>query len=145
MPQIQEPQEPQFFYRVYDNQSVSKLTEYGFQTPDAAFDPSAPWAKHVVKRHMDWSNRSPSPFISVTDSEEKACEYARQRVELGHTGVLMATINVSELRRANVSFWHMQTLARELHAYVEPRGWNPNEWLCLHYIPNDAVEVVESW
>ena len=142
------PSYPRYFYRVYDEYSVSQFDgDDGFEAQGAGlFSPRANWAKFVVARHMDWSNRTPSPFISVTDSREKANEYASQREDRGREDVHIAQIKVKVLRDAGVRFWHMQTLAMTVGAedMIQDFSWNEYEWLCLHNIPAEAVVAVWS-
>jgi hypothetical protein len=131
---------PQQFYRVYDNTSVSQYdSRDGFMVDrDVRFDPEQDWAKFVVERHMSWDNRYRSPFISVTDSWEKACEYYDQRKSWGRSAWI-ATIDVRTLQRMGARFRRMQTLARRVGAIIPQVAWNQYEWLCLHHIPQQAV------
>ncbi|KAG1840463.1 hypothetical protein DFJ58DRAFT_810379 [Suillus subalutaceus] len=88
---------PQYFYRVFDEKSFSQFHETsGFVAgiPNAIYDPKHWKARHELERHMDWTNKHPTPFISVTASREKALEFALQRVK--SRGAL------SQLRRSTV-------------------------------------------
>jgi len=137
---------PRYLYRVFDESSVSSFDEdTGFVAglPNGAFDRNKYWAKHVVQRHMDWGNRSRTPFISTT-SLQKAEHYAEQRLEeWGHDGVYIAKIDTATLRAAGVEIFHMATLVREVRAYIVPPAWNQREYLCLHRIPPEAV--IDCW
>jgi hypothetical protein len=137
---------PQFLYRVFDDQSVSRLNEVdGFVAgnPDGAFNRHRYWAKYVIQQHMRWGNRLPTPFISVTASRAKAFHYAEQREELGRSGVSIAKIDTAALRASGVIIYHMASLVKRTRARIDPVAWNYSEYLCLHYIPREAV--VEVW
>jgi hypothetical protein len=135
---------PEFFYRVFDDESVSQYDQDdGFCASRKAFYPNRHWAKFVVERHMDWGNRCSSPFISVTSSYDKALTYLAQREQMGRNAWI-AKVDVQILEQEGVRFWHMQTLAKRVGAYIEPVAWNESEWLCLHQIPAQAVvEIVQ--
>jgi hypothetical protein len=133
---------PDYFYRVFDDKSVSQYDKYdGFCAPRKAFYPKAHWAKFVVQRHMNWRNRWNSPFISVTSSYDKALKYAVQREDMGREAWI-ATIDVQRLCQEGVRFWRMQTLAKRVGAYIKRRAWNRDEWLCLHQIPAEAIAEI---
>ncbi|KIM76144.1 hypothetical protein PILCRDRAFT_826655 [Piloderma croceum F 1598] len=137
---------PKFVYRVFDDQSVSRFNGVdGFVAgnPDGAFNRHRYGAKSVIQRHMRWGNRRPTPFISVTASRAKAVHYARQRQELGHGGVSIAKIDTAALRASGVVIYHMATLVKRTRAHIDPVAWNYSEYLCLRYIPHEAI--VEVW
>jgi len=137
---------PRFVYRLYDDQSVSRFDEVdGFVAgnPNAAFNRNRYWAKYVVQRHMRWGNRRPTPFISVTASRGKALLYAAQREKNGHRDVSIAKIDTAKLLASGVTFYHMATLAKRTGARIDQVAWNYSEYLCLWYIPREAV--VETW
>ena len=136
---------PRYLYRVFDDQSVSKWDEDdGFIAgwPDRPFDPSRHGARKVVEEHMDWSNRTLTPFISATSSPQKAVQYARQREEMGRSGVFIAEIDAT---RGRLSIYHMQSLVRSTRAYVPPEGWNKYEYLILREIPTEAIISISTW
>jgi hypothetical protein len=138
---------PRFLYRVFDDRSVSRLNEVdGFVAgdPEGGFNRRRYWAKYVIQRHMRWGNRRPTPFISVTSSRAKAVHYARQRQELGHGGVSIAKIDTAALRSLGVIVYHMATLVKGTRARIDPVAWNYSEYLCLHYIPREAVVEVRE-
>jgi len=137
---------PRFLYRVFDDQSVSRLNEVdGFVAgnPNGGFSRKRYWAKYVIQRHMHWGNRRPTPFISVTASRAKAVHYARQRQELGHSDVSIAQIDTAALRASGVIIYHMATLVKRTGAHIDPVAWNYSEYLCLRSIPREAV--IKVW
>jgi len=137
---------PRFLYRLFDDSSVSRFDEDdGFVAgnPRGAFNRNQYWAKYVIQRHMHWGNRRPTPFISVTSSRAKALHYAQQRKNLGHAGVSIAKIDTAALRASGVIMYHMATLVKRTRARLDPVAWNYSEYLCLHYIPPQAV--IEVW
>jgi hypothetical protein len=135
---------PPYLYRVFDGQSVSQWDEdNGFIAglPDTPFDRSKPWARRVVEQHMDWSNRSLTPFISTTSSLPTAVRYAQQREEMGHGGVFIARIDAYGLAQY-VDVYHMQSLVRLVRAYVPHEGWNKYEYLIHGQIPAETIEEI---
>jgi len=138
---------PRFLYRVYDDQSVSRFDEVdGFLAgnPNAAFNRNRYWAKFVVRRHMHWGNRRPTPFISVTASRAKALHYATQREKMGHRDVSIAKIDTAKLRASGVIFYHMASLVKKTGARIDPVAWNYSEYLCMWRIPPEAVVEVRK-
>jgi len=136
---------PKYFYRVYDDLSVSRFNERdGFVAgaPGDAFDPRKDGAKYVVERHMYWFNDCPTPFISVTASRKKAIHYANQRRERENGNVRIAKIDTDALLVFGVSIYHMATLVEDTGAVISDKARNPYEYLCLHHIPLDAVIYV---
>lgn len=136
---------PRFLYRVFDDRSYSRFSEdSGFVAgnPNGAFNRNRYWAKYVIQRHMLWSNRRPTPFISVT-SRAKAVHYAKQRKEMGRDNVYISKIDTAKLRASGVIICHMATLVKWTRARIDPVAWNYSEYLCLHHIPPEAV--VEVW
>ena len=139
---------PRFLYRVFDDNSVSRLDEDGVDgfvagNPDGAFNRNWHWVKYVIQRHMRWANRRPTPFISVTSSRNKAVHYVRQRQEMGHGDVSIAKIDTAALQASGIIIYHMATLVKRTRACLDPVAWNYSEYLCLHYIPHEAV--IEVW
>jgi hypothetical protein len=137
---------PQFLYRVFDDQSVSRFDEVdGFVAgnPYAAFNRNQYWAKHVIRRHMSWANRRLTPFVSVTASRAKAEEYALRRQRMGHGDVSIAKIDTAALRASGIIIFHMATLVKRTRASIDPVAWNYSEYLCLQGIPRKAI--VEVW
>lgn len=137
-----------YFYRVFDETSVSRFSESeGFKAgrSTGTFKPHLPKAKKVVQQHKRWENRKPSPFISVTRSRAKAVHYARQRREWGRDDVQIAKIDRTSLRNAGVTIYHMATLVERIGAHIDSAAWNWTEYLCLYHIPSDAVVAVKKF
>jgi hypothetical protein len=136
---------PRYLYRVFDDQSVSQYDVIdGFVAglPDTPFDPST--ARNVVNSHMDWSNRFLTPFISTTSSLSIAEHYARQREDMGHSGVLIADIDTAGFAGHEVVVYHMQSLVRSIRAHVPRPGWNKYEYLILRQIPAECIVLIHN-
>jgi hypothetical protein len=78
---------PRYFYRVFDDKSVSRSDEEkggfhalpdenGIPFTDSVHPPKS--LKVMVEQHLNWGNRNPTPFISVT-SMGMAIRYFGQR------------------------------------------------------------------
>jgi len=140
--------EPQYFYRVSDNSSRCKYDkDEGFvaSIPNAIYDPEHPNAKRELVLHMNWRNRKPTPFISVTSSPEKALQFAlkrMKRMKLKNGNVLITKINRSLLSPKCV--YHMETLVKRTGVVIKPKAMNSHEYLCVRHIPRSAIVKVTS-
>jgi len=134
------PTVPQYFYRVFDETSHSQFHEnWGFWAGirNAVYDPKHPNARRELEWHMDWNNKHPTPFISVTASREKALEFASQRVDKRKRTVTIAKIDRSRLRKTPVH--QMCALVEETQAVIKNEAMNEHEYLCVRHIPANAV------
>lgn len=79
------------FYRVYDDASVSahqyrmrgddyRPVSIGFEAGSRGHPPTVS-AKKILMRHLNWTNRTPTPFISLYQSPQRALKEARRRSE----------------------------------------------------------------
>ena len=72
-----------FLYRVFDDQSVSRLDEVdGFVAgnPNGGFSRKQYWAKYVIQRHMHWGNRRPM-HASLQNLASTKKMYLTNRIE----------------------------------------------------------------
>ncbi|KAI3326495.1 hypothetical protein HD806DRAFT_487438 [Xylariaceae sp. AK1471] len=70
------------FYRVEDEDSRARTTNSGIKAAGKAqvnFRSKSPELREHVKRHMDWSDRNPSPFISAYSNKKAAYDEAERR------------------------------------------------------------------
>ncbi|KAJ8579302.1 hypothetical protein M405DRAFT_155887 [Rhizopogon salebrosus TDB-379] len=133
---------PRYYYRVVDDKSHCKYEQdKGFvaSIPNAVYNPSHWKAKRELERHMDWGNRHPTPFISVTASRKQAIHYALQRVEWGNGSVLIAKIDHSRLKEARICIYRACDLVRDTGAEIKVTAENSHEYLCVRHIPVCAV------
>lgn len=144
---------PYRLYRVYDNSSVSKYSKrYGFRAQDDEFPPEdaeiACFMWEPVRRHLDWSNRCPTPFVSTWESSQKAWETAKGREERGCQNVQIAVIDVDILNENNVWFAKLIDVVKKFNVRLPDktrRYLSPDEYLCLHSIPRKAIIRVMAW
>ncbi|KAG2154258.1 uncharacterized protein EDB93DRAFT_1102394 [Suillus bovinus] len=104
---------PRHFYRVFDEESRSQYSHTrGFVSsiPHAVYDPDHRNARRELERHMDWSNRRQTPFISVTASRGKALEFALNLVERGSRNVSIAKICSLQLQQSGISLHLVTTM-----------------------------------
>ena len=144
---------PDRLYRVFDNSSVSKYSKiYGFRAQDDAFPlEAAETAHHMwepVRRHLDWSNRYPTPFVSTWESSQKAWKTAKRREERGCQNVKIAVIEVDILKENDVWFEKSIDIVEKFDVYLPERTrryLSSVEYLCLHSIPRKAIIRVMDW
>ncbi|KAL8784970.1 MAG: hypothetical protein Q9213_003631 [Squamulea squamosa] len=155
---------PNPFYRVAHNRSFTIYHPvYGFESKGHYhMNPSHFITKRKVQGHLTWSDRpnEPTPFISVFDNYNDADKRAREFIEDGHRGVVIAEIDTMELQASiltldtaegsvNLQIW--QTPARDtfisvlaLRQALHLEFWmgQASEWLALDTIPNDLISRV---
>jgi hypothetical protein len=133
---------PQYLYRVFDEESFCQFDKQNGFIAGVARSLNRYKIRYYVERHMEWGNRIPTPFISVTASRSKALQYALQRVDMSRGHVCIAKISTHLLRAAQVQTHHMATLVAEIQARIEPAARNKWEFLCINQIPARAVVAV---
>ncbi|KAG1836850.1 hypothetical protein F4604DRAFT_1845959 [Suillus subluteus] len=124
---------------MFDENSHSQFHETsGFvaSIPNAIYDPKHWNAQHELERHMNWTNKHSTPFISVTASREKALEFALQRAQKQRRTVTIAKIDSSRLETA---IHRMCILVDQTGAYIKHEAMNKHEYLCVRCIPANAV------
>ncbi|KAG1746238.1 hypothetical protein EDD22DRAFT_280131 [Suillus occidentalis] len=133
---------PQYFYRVFDEESRSQFHETrGFvaSIPIAFYNPAHRNACLELERHMDWNSSLPTPFVSMTASREKALKYALQRVDKQRRSVTIAKIDSSLLKKANANIYRMCALVEQTGADIKREAMNEHEYLCVRCIPATSV------
>ncbi|KAG1876983.1 hypothetical protein C8R48DRAFT_768550 [Suillus tomentosus] len=131
---------PRYLYRVFDEQSCSQLNRSGAfvaSIPYAVYDRDHRNARRQLELHMDWSNRRPTPFISVTSSRGRALDFALTLWNMRGSAVSIAKIDSSQLEREDV-YW-MCDLVEYTGAHIKPEAMNKYEYLCVGSIPASAV------
>jgi hypothetical protein len=135
---------PAILYRVFDQYSA---TEYdpddGFRAADQSFT-FTDWQNSekmapAIRLHIDWKNRAPTPFISISTSRSFAQGEAMRRQGTGRQDVRVAEIFSSELGKSIVSE-QLKTLTVR-HGVVASNSGTA-EYLCLLHIPRSAIKKV---
>ena len=143
---------PLKYYRVHDNSSATQFDEEdGFFAGDTQLQlrvfPRNPSESQnlfdALDRHLDWSDRTPSPFISVYADYNTAVKNAIARVNRDKRMVFIAHIDVE----GSEDLWyrHVPKLAREIGLQIQPQALNNSrqEFIFLHHIPEEAVTEYE--
>lgn len=143
---------PDKYYRVQDNSSATHFDkEKGFVAGDPQlqlrmFPRNRSECQNLFNalgRHLDWSDRTPSPFISVYADLETAVNSANARVNQGKKRVFIAYIDVGDIE----DLWYRYTpkLAEELGLQIQPQALrnSEQEFIFLHHIPQEAVTEYE--
>ncbi|KAL0639491.1 hypothetical protein Q9L58_001520 [Maublancomyces gigas] len=127
-------------YRVFDDESVSTYMPTGFIAGSSQMPSNASEFGQMVGNHAQWRGRVPTPFISVTDSQQ----VVRWQISIrNRPGVMVAIIDTSifvDLLEGQV--WQMDEVMN--HFGVKPPGtcrWKSfeDEYLCGLQIPECAV------
>jgi len=130
-------------YRVVDERSLVKFDpEAGFVAADiwTPFDPKddPDSARFIIELHSDWSNRTWTPLISMTDSDEHALRLACSREEHGRIDVHVAIID-RELLESHADVYRMLDLVNATGAEIAPKARSWREYVCIHHIPLAAI------
>ena len=139
---------PVEYYRVQDNSSATRFNKRnGFIAGDTQLqlrmsprnDSEYQNLFDALGRHLDWSDRTPSPFISVYADLETAENSAETRVNRGKTGVFIAHINIERTR--GLSYRCVRKLAKAIGLEIQPRAWRnaEEEFVFIHHIPAGAI------
>ena len=142
---------PSEYYRVHDSSSATHFDEEnGF----VAGDPELPlrmFPHHdseyqnlfdALGRHLDWSDRTPSPFISVYSDWDTAVNSATARVNRGKRRVFIAHIDVERIK--GLYYRHVPKLARDIGLRIPPQALrnSEHEFVFLRHIPGEAVTIL---
>ena len=94
-----------------------------------------------VKRHLDWGNEDPTPFISMYCDEGVAQREAERRVGEGKNDVRVYEINMRESDERREYRNHVRLLAERLDFDIPELAWNnsKHEYIFLHHVPESAV------
>ncbi|KAI9783587.1 MAG: hypothetical protein M1816_001338 [Peltula sp. TS41687] len=151
------PQQQGPFYRVYDGLSQSWFSpEDGFLCGDTNvywMRPELRFSRSAVLKHLDWSNREPTSYISVYSSPVTALRECRRRLanpdvyDRGLGGwVSRGMVRVTKisgprtLRRNGVVLMSTAQLGRMGILTGSDTFAMGEEWLVLDWIPAACVE-----
>ena len=144
---------PVEYYRVQDNSSATRFNKRnGFKAGDTQlqlrmFSPRDRAEErnlsNALGRHLDWSDRTPSPFISVYSNLNTAIDSAIARVKDGKRDVVIAHINV-EQTESRLWYRKVRDVAKEIGLWIQPQAWenSHNEFIFLRHIPAEAVTII---
>lgn len=93
-----------------------------------------------LRSHIDWSNRTKTPFISTYDDYQVAYEEALRRKRRGRKNVTIIIIDISRADH-RVEYRNVRRLAETLGCWIPSKAWNNSEfeYIFLHRIPARAV------
>lgn len=142
---------PNIFYRVEDKHSRAQYIEdEGIFAED--IDTSVNFRRlgtnllHQIEQHLDWSNRNPTPFISMYSDKYVAQREAERRVLSGKKDVRIYKIDTyaSEER---MEYRNIRLLAQKLGLFIFHEAWHnsEHEYIFLHHVPEDAIEEYEEY
>ena len=138
------------FYRVQDDSSATQFDdEDGFIAGDEDYLEMYPRSRagilelsKVLAKHLDWSDRDPSPFISAYSDKTTAYNNAESRVLDGHTNVVVVEINVKYKYR--LYHWPLRAVAKAVGLEIELKAWHNSKFeeIFLHRIPWKAIDAI---
>lgn len=140
---------PVKYYRVQDNSSATHFNEEdGFIAGDPElqlrmFTPRNPSEVrnlfNALDSHLDLSDTTPSPFISVYTNVKTAVNSAIARVKDGKKGVFIAYIDVEDI--GGLYYRQVRKVAEEIGLWIQPRAWgnSQEEFIFLHHLPAEAI------
>jgi hypothetical protein len=140
---------PTTFYRVEDEYSRARLEEGAGIV--ARKQTRLTWSHdatvRLVKKHLAWGSRKPSPFISAFDDLGRAQYEADRRKEKGRRKVFIWVIKTTKGRGRNRQDWPRAEY-RNLTGYAKSRKFkipkvalnmSECEWLFLNEIPECMI------
>ena len=139
---------PSVFYRVQDDSSATHFDGDGFIAGDdhtaLRMFPRYYWEakrlSNALSGHLDWSNQTASPFISVYADFDSAVNSANARQDQGKRGVFIACI---EVRQSSEQIWYrsVREVAEEVGLWIERQAWknSEHEYILYNRIPGEAV------
>ncbi|KAK0506908.1 hypothetical protein JMJ35_010608 [Cladonia borealis] len=142
---------PLKYYRVQDDSSATHFDEEnGFFAGDIQlqlrmFSPRDRAEErnlsNALGRHLNWSNRTPSPFISVYADLDTAVNSAVARVKDGKREVFIAYIDVGVEGIGDVWYRYVPKVAEEVGLRIQRQalGNSKQEFVFLHHIPAGAI------
>lgn len=147
---------PTTFYRVEDEYSCARLEKgAGIVARRQLRVDKYTWnhdaTVRLVKEHLAWGSRKPSPFISAFDNLERAQYEADRREDKGRRKVVIWEIKTTKGRGRNRQDWPRAeyrnlTNYAETHEFDIPEvalNMSEYEWLFLNEIPE--CMIVQAW
>jgi hypothetical protein len=118
-------------FRAYDTRSRQTATDNSYMAPHQdSYD-----ARTMALRHIENSNREPTPWISTSSDLERVLRWGRRRQQWGHEGVRLMVIDPRRMNPASIV--QMTTVFRNLG--IRCRFPNSNEWWVEYAIPRAAI------
>ncbi|OTA56599.1 hypothetical protein K449DRAFT_437805 [Hypoxylon sp. EC38] len=136
---------PRKLFRViHDRQPYGGIKARGYGTVE--IDPL--YFQVLVQKHLNWSSRNPSPFISVTNSLEKVKIIGAVYEARGHTGIKVLEFNPHHQKwnYKEQRLWNVENLVRAFDAGIlRGRRFLDQEFLIENYIPPESITKSISW
>jgi len=139
---------PTNLYRIFDQTSVSTFDPMeGFRSLDQDFT-TDDWSNSekmrlALTQHLDWYNRIPTPFISISAARDATRREALRRHSRGRK-VQIAEISSWKLEAEQVKWDQVSRLVNR-HGATDAPFVGTAEYLCLNCIPASAVKKLWDW
>ena len=136
---------PDMYFRVEDDESRARYyNEEGLFAED--IDTGVDFNSRVrelysqVKRHLDWGNRVPTPFLSLYCNNEVARREVNRRARDRKKNVRVYNIDIRKSDE-DMEFRKVKNLAERLHLHIPNYVLNSSkyEYIFLHHVPDSAI------
>ena len=127
---------PRRLYRVdYESARSEYIPNRGFEAATFAFTNNPAIFLDSVEDHLNWFSGVWSPYISLFSQKRHAENWARKwMANNGNRGCNVFEISGKKLER----FYLFHPYSMEVRFGAE--SWvDPHEYLCLHFIPENAI------
>ncbi|KAI0139162.1 hypothetical protein F4776DRAFT_654275 [Hypoxylon sp. NC0597] len=139
------PRRPKTLFRViHDRQPFGGIKARGYGTVEI----HPLYFQVLVQKHLNWSSRNPSPFISVTNSLEKVKIIGAVYEARGHTGIKVLEFNPHHpaWNHEEQRLWNVHELVTAFDARIlRGRKFLDQEFLVENCIPPKSITKSISW
>ncbi|KAL2875097.1 hypothetical protein SGCOL_009669 [Colletotrichum sp. CLE4] len=100
-----------------------------------------------LRKHLRWRCRELSPFLSATDSREKAIRIALMYELRGFQNITILRFQTTGLAWDHEvqRLWDPKSLLRDLNLHGDVMPWLDNEFLVEHSIPESSIRRRYKW
>jgi hypothetical protein len=120
---------PKVLWRVrYTGQSLKARAKPSFKTKQQF--------KQAVELHLNWSSRTPTPFVSLFGSRANAVQWARRHFQLGYDDVFLLKVDASKVGPVFRVRYLVQD--SDIHTLLPQSVFN-DEFLVLRKIPRRSL------
>jgi hypothetical protein len=108
------------------------------------FDLPSPDLGSHVENHVDWGNRTATPFISAYSKKRTAVAEACRRMRCGKEEVMVTVMNIKGTETwsdSRVEYRNLRKLAKKLGVTIPNYAWRNSkfEYIILHHVPESAI------
>ncbi|KAM7190309.1 hypothetical protein V8F33_009549, partial [Rhypophila sp. PSN 637] len=138
------PHRPEYVYRVvHDGHPHGGTKARGFGVPGRETDPL--FFQILLQKHLQWTCRELSPFMSVTNNLGKAVGICAYYYAWRMRGIRILKIKTSGpgWKHWDMKMWDVKDLVERLG--LTQHEYFASEWLIENEVPEQAVVQCTSW